>query len=179
MVDEKVEPLTLDFFEEQECIRNNLKSWAAQAPKDIAGFKPVFEGRQSNRARDNWTPIFQVAEVASKAWSDKTRGAFQEIEENRKRYKTTSSGAELLSDIRELLGDEKHTDIRSATLLQNLLSKEDADWNRANNGREITQKWLAGKLKLYGVHPRKRTAFNVYLRTELEEVFKRYLPPIS
>ena len=50
-----------------------------------------------------------------------------------------------------------------------------SEWNSFNSFRGITQKWLSNKLKGYGV----ASDANVYLTNELEDIFKRYLPPDS
>jgi hypothetical protein len=104
--------------------------------------------------------------------------AFEIIEVQRKPDKVTSSGSELLADIREILKDEISPEVPSNALLDKLLYHHDSDWITAKDGRPITGKWLAKTLKLYGVRPQRRAACNVYLLADLEEAFKRYLPSL-
>ena len=67
--------------------------------------------------------------------------------------------------------------IKASELKKELILLEDSEWNSFNSLRGITQKWLSNKLKGYGVETEKTRDANVYLTNELEELFKRYLPP--
>ena len=85
---------------------------------------------------------------------------------------------DLLMDLREVLSAFTGPEIGSNELLQLLLLQSDGDWYAANSGRSITSKWLARKLRPYGITAQRRSKFNVYMLADFEDAFKRYLPPV-
>lgn len=176
LTSEQVRRMHIRYFEEQDFVRKFLFEWSEGALPSTAEL--VLPPQAGNRMQDNWEPLFRVASMAGGTWDTRALRAFDVIEVQRKSDKVTSSGSELLADIREILKDEIAPEVASNALLGKLLDHHDSDWMAANQGRSITGKWLAKTLKLYGVRPQRRAACNVYLLADLEEAFKRYLPPL-
>lgn len=173
---EEVMRMHIRYFEDQEFMRKFLNDWSQSAAPSAAEFDlPVQTG---NRMKDNWEPLFRVASIAGETWVNRALNAFEVLEVQRKADKVTSSGSELLADIREVLRDEIAPEVPSNALLDKLLYHRDSDWITANHGRPINGKWLAKILKLYGIRPQRRTACNVYLLADFEEAFRRYLPTL-
>ena len=102
------------------------------------------------------------------------RKGFQAIELNRPRT-ANDIHVELISDLKEVLLNYSGTEIQSSELLNRILNKEDSDWIVHNNGRPVTQRWLAKVLSNYGVRPIKRSKYNVYNVAQLYSIFSRYL----
>lgn len=176
LASEQVKRMHIRYFEDQDFVREFLLDWSERATPSTSQL--VLPPQAGNRMQDNWEPLFRVASMAGDTWVTRALKAFQVIEVQRKPDKVTSSGSELLADIREILKDEVAPEVQSNALLDKLLYHHDSDWITAKDGRPITGKWLAKTLKLYGVRPRRRTACNVYLLADLEEAFKRYLPSL-
>ena len=78
-----------------------------------------------------------------------------------------------------ILSRKNDVQIKASELRQELNLLEDSEWYSFNGYKGITQKWLSNKLKGYGVETEKTRDANVYLTNELEDIFKRYLPPDS
>ncbi|WP_340299883.1 DUF3631 domain-containing protein [Roseobacter sp. HKCC-CH-9351] len=176
LTSEQVRRMHIGYFEGQEFIRKFLHDWSESAAPSTSQLD--LPPQAGNRMQDNWEPLFRVASMAGNIWKTKALKAFDVIEVQRKPDKVTSSGSELLADIREIVKDEITPEVPSNALLDKLLYHPDNDWMAGNNGRPITGKWLAKTLRVYGVHPQRRTAHNVYLMADLEEAFKRYLPSL-
>jgi len=69
-------------------------------------------------------------------------------------------------------------EIGSSALLELLQGLPEGDWHIANNGRTITSKRLAQKMRQYSITPYRRRTGNVYMLADFEDAFNRYLPPI-
>ena len=85
---------------------------------------------------------------------------------------------DLLKDLREVLRTFSGPEIGSSALLELLQGLPEGDWHIANNGRTITSKWLAQRLRPYSITPYRRRTGNVYMLADFEDAFNRYLPPI-
>ena len=173
---EQVRRKHIRYFEDQDFVRQFLFEWSeGAAPSTTVVALPHGVG---NRMQDNWEPLLRVAAMAGDSWVARALKAFNVIEVQRKPEKVGSSGSELLTDIREILRGEVAPEVPSNVLLDKLLCYRDSDWMIANHGRPISGKWLAKTLKLYGVHPKRRSACNVYLLADFGDAFDRYLPPL-
>ena len=94
----------------------------------------------------------------------------------RKAEATAITFNDLLLDLREVLRTFIGPEIGSSALLELLQSLPEGDWNIANSGRAITSKWLAKQLRPYSITPYRRRTGNVYMLTDFEDAFNRYLP---
>jgi len=176
MVSETVASAPIDYFEKNEALRQCLKSWADKEGKRIAALDVHIPSIASDRALDNWKPLFQIAASLTDDWPDRVLATFTEMEVNDKESNPLSEGIELLTDIQLLIESHKSTEIPAAELLSYLVTKQDSEWFQHNRGKPITHKWLSRKLKDYGVCTERRRHANVYEVRKLQEVFARYLP---
>lgn len=175
MQNETVKTLVSDYFESLEELRTHLENWTSQINLTDHTWEVPSQG--SDRSKDNWKPLFVVAAKAGGGWIDKAHAAYEQLEVSSKASKSISIGTELLIDIRRILARKDVVHIKASELRQELNLLEDSEWYSFNGYKGITQKWLSNKLKGYGVETEKTRNANVYLTNELEELFKRYLPP--
>ena len=177
-INEEIIYLDDRYFDEQAEMRSALENWSNTIdPKVLLRVPPVPDG-VGNRMRDNWLPLLQIAQLAGVSWVEKCNDAIQELEIKRKAETSALTVNDLLMDLREVLSTFTGPEIGSNELLQLLLFQSDGDWHSANNGRTITSKWLAVKLRPYGIMAQRRSKRNVYLLADFEDAFKRYLPPV-
>jgi hypothetical protein len=166
------------YFDDQAEMRSCLENWSNTIdPELLLRVPPVPDG-VGNRMRDNWLPLLQIAQLAGVSWIEKCNDAIQELEIKRKAETSALTVNDLLMDLREVLSTFTGPEIGSNELLELLLFQSDGDWHSANNGRTITSKWLAMKLRPYGIAAQRRSKCNVYMLADFEDAFKRYLPPI-
>ena len=176
-INEEIIYLDDRYFDEQAEMRSALENWSNTVdPEVLLQVPPVPDG-VGNRMRDNWLPLLQIAQLAGVSWVEKCNDAIQELEIKRKAETSALTVNDLLMDLREVLSTFPGPEIGSNELLQLLLFQSDGDWHSANNGRTITSKWLAMKLRPYGIMAQRRSKCNVYMLADFEDAFKRYLPP--
>jgi len=162
-------------FEAEE-LREWLTSWADQSAQDL-NFNP--EMTVTDRDREVWSPLFMVADLAGEEWEDKAEIALtyymKSIQED-----SVPRERQLLSDTQEIihrLGGEK---IRTAILLNELVEIPDSEWGKLNYGNAITEKYIAKRLRPYGITPHNlrfgENTFKGYLRHEVDQACSIYLP---
>ena len=174
MWNESITEITSEYFESLEELRNHLSNWTSQLNLTDLNWKAPSRG--PDRSKDNWKPLFIVAAKVGGGWADKANAAYEELELNSKASKSISMGTELLMDISRIITRRGGEEISAAELRNQLILLEDAEWFQFNGHREITQKWLSNTLKDYGVKTYRTRDANVYLKKDLDELFRRYLP---
>ena len=174
---ETVDRVHLNFFEQHGELRNKLEAWGSEYGEAISKFAVMPPTISSDRAVDNWRPLFQIAEWIGGAWMDRAEVAYKTIEETRREHYIPSVGVELLIDISSIIDHEIAPEIPCRKLKKALLRLPETEWLTCNKGRAITDKWLANKLRQYEIRSKKRSSHNVYLMTDLQEAIRRYVPP--
>ena len=175
-INEEIIYLDDRYFDEQAEMRSALENWSNTIdPKVLLRVPPVPDG-VGNRMRDNWLPLLQIAQLAGVSWVEKCNDAIQELEMKRKAETSALTTNDLLLDIREVLNQFSGPEIGSRELLERLLDLPEGDWHSANHGRAISSKWLAQKLRPYGIVAQRRNTGKVYMMADFDETFRRFLP---
>jgi hypothetical protein len=129
----------------------------------------------NDRAADSWEPCLAIADAAGGSWP--VRGRLAAIALSSDEDSTVSVGMRLLTDIRDVFGDESH--LTTAELLHRLHELEDAPWEDWY-GKPLTGRGLAKLLGPYRVVPIKRRLdggqSRGYFRSEFEDAWSRYVP---
>lgn len=164
-------------LEQYEATRQRLLDWAIDFQTVTKPEMEVILQAETDRASDNWVPLAVIANRVKNGWPDKVGAAFQMIGIERA-AEPISVGIQLLSDVRLIILKDNKKEITSSELHRELTNLEDSDWYCYNYGRAITRKWVAQRLKQFGINPVSRSFANVYIVHELEEAFNRYLSTV-
>lgn len=131
-----------------------------------------------NRNRDNWRPLFVIADIIGGDWPNRIREAAMALAPR----ESESVGPTLLADIKTIF-DEKATDrLPSAEMCEALTAMEGRPWPDWKLGKPLTTNQLARLLRPFGiitnttVRVGTRTAKG-YHRHQFEEAWQRYLTP--
>lgn len=153
----------------------------ARAANDIAqrlDEDPSLPETLSNRAADNWRPLFAVALAIGGGWRERLTAAVHTL--SGQGHDATSAGVALLADIRSLFVATSVTRMTSEDICKGLAEMEDRLWPEWRIGRPITPTQLARLLGPFGIRPTTvRTATaraKGYHRDAFEEAWQRYLP---
>ncbi|WP_439576912.1 DUF3631 domain-containing protein [Elioraea sp.] len=142
---------------------------------------PSLPGMLSNRAADNWRPLFAVALAIGGGWRERLTAAVRAL--SGQGHDATSAGVDLLADIRSLFVRSSDTRMTSEDICNGLAEMEDRPWPEWKAGRPITATQLARLLGPFGIRPTtvRATATRAkgYHRDAFEEAWQRYLPPSS
>jgi hypothetical protein len=179
-VDEELAELRDDRSEPLQQIAKMCARWADDYGSMVADADPNME--MINRDRDNWRPLFSIADVIGGDWPDRIREAAMVIAPR----DSETFGIMLLADIK-MLFEERNTDrLASAEICDALAAMENRPWAewKASKGaspKPITKNQLAQLLKPFhivsdSVRISDHTPKGYYLH-QFTEAFDRYLAP--
>lgn len=144
-----------------------------------------------DRAADNWSPLFRIAQVVGKGWPSIATSAALALSGSDER-ETTKAGTLLLEDTRTYFTRKANLSLdRVATedlvaWLTTDYDLVDRPWNDWRRGEPINGKGISRQLEKYGIKPKRwregGRSVNVkvkgYLKADFVEVWDRYLPPL-
>jgi putative DNA primase/helicase len=143
----------------------------------ITSAQPSIPSGLNDRAADIWEPLLVLADLAGGPWPADARKAALVLTGAAQEQNPISS---LLLDLYIWVLLIKVDRVFSRSLVERLNSVGVRPWRELPGGRQISEMWLARQLRPYGVQPRTLRIGGHrgkgYLRTELEEVFARYVP---
>lgn len=186
--DEKVERFRLrirDVKEEAHRLRALLEAWAADNLERLGQAFPALPDELTDRQQDGWEPLLAIADAAGGEWGKRARAAA--IALHGRDEHQPSEDALLLQHIREAM-DGRDT-IPTETLLTILVDRDDGPWAvkwaHVVKGGDLRgpAAQLAGRLKPYGVHPKRirvpSGTVRGYVASSFADAWSRYLPPVE
>jgi hypothetical protein len=177
---EKVEPFRLRLVRnEADVIRRMIESWAARQPRQINWQHLYLPETIQDRDADVWEPLIAVADLVGGEWPSRVRDAAVALVTASKETEPTL-GIRLLADLRVIFDTDNQ--LQTNTIVAALVGDEEGPWQDLR-GRPLDSRSLANLLKQYEVKPRQlwfgpRQARG-YARADFEDVWRRYLPPLS
>lgn len=158
-------------------LRAALRQWLTSALEELAAADPDFPEGIADRQAECWEPLLAIADAAGGRWPGLVRRACSFLATDRGGT-SGSSGIALLRAVRrvwEQAGEPEK--MRSSNLVEAVDKIPSPEWRP--HFTAIDEKWLAAKLKPYGVAPTKYRegdkTMRGYKRSELQEAFARYL----
>ncbi len=134
----------------------------------------------SDRQQDVSEPLLAVADLAGNEWGQIGRKSLTELFGGAAAA-DESLGIKLLADIRVAFDGQDR--LSSKEMVTMLVAMEGSPWPEMNHGKEITANTVARLLRKFDIAPRtirgEETTFKGYLRDSFEDVWTRYLGPVS
>jgi putative DNA primase/helicase len=147
----------------------------------IAEAAPGIPLELNDRAADIWEPLLALADLAGGQWPERARQAAVALSGAARQYESESSVGVLLYELRLSFLQLKTRRVLSRDLVEllNIRATLPNSLRQYLNGKEITELWLAGALRPYGIRPKCfRAGGNVgkgYFAEDFAEIFERYL----
>ena len=170
--------LAADYYEQQINIRRRCLRWAEDNVSRLKASQIQAPDCGNDRAQDNWSPLFAMAEIVGDAWLEKVNSAyliFNESEDDER----DNAGVMLLRDIQEIFNSRVSEKIFSEDLVFALTAIEDRPWQEWRRGKPLTQNSLSRLLKPYHIKPGTVRIGGAtqkgYYRSKFEDAFSRYL----
>jgi hypothetical protein len=145
---------------------------------EIASAQPQIPSVLNDRAADIWEPIFALADLAGGPWPESARQAAVHLTASAQDSNPIGS---LLFDIFKLFALAAQDRIFTRALLFGLNQRfTDRPWMELRKGKEVTEMWLAQKLRPYGIRPKtlriQDQVAKGYAEEDFREAFRRYIP---
>ncbi len=179
---EQVEPFRRRLeVENGHAVRDSLEAWIRMAEPLVKAVFPRMPAQITDRDADVWEALVSIADAAGEHWANRARvAAMALVAESMAR--TPSLGIRLLADLKQVF--ERRDAMSSDEIIRALCAIEEAPWADLR-GKAITQRWLAARLREYGVKSKVvRIGDHTprgYEREALHDVWIRYLsvPPMG
>ena len=158
-------------------IQSKLERVALDYASSISAARPTLPSGLSDRARDNWEPLFQIAQVAGGDWLTRAHHAALKLSGQEEGAKTV--GIELLSDIQEAFACKKVDRLSSAEIINLLCDDDEKRWATYNRGFPITPTQVAKRLREYEICSNTirvhGTTAKGYFLKQFADAFARYV----
>lgn len=179
--DERAERLRHADPKEFESLASRLARFAADHAEQVRQARPELPSQLSDRAHDNWEPLFAIASCAGEAWLEHARTAALTISAND--LSPENLGSELLADIRTIFENKMTERITTADLISALIDDPEAPWATYNRGKPLSPRQLNKMLGAYDIHS-KTVRFGSstpkgFEFAQFQDAFARYLTPTT
>ncbi len=174
---ERVEKCSLDFAADNLPLRRQALRWACDHLEALRRGAPILPASTNDRALDNWTPLFALAEAAGGNWPQRVVAAFHHL--NQADEDEDAVGPMILSDIRRVFAGRGLQRLHAQELIDGLLELEERPWAEWRHGKPLTATGLARLLRPYRIASRQlrigHTNRNGYEWEDFRDAFARYL----
>jgi hypothetical protein len=161
-----------------EGLRRRLAGWAATILDEATAARPDMPDGVDDRAADVWEPMLAVADIAGGEWPTRAREAAKALVAVARDIEP-SLNIRLLADLRTVFGTEEQKTTKQ--ILADLCALEDAPWSDLK-GKPLSDNQIARRLRQYGVKSKVirvgTTTPRGYVREDLFDAWRRYLPPL-
>jgi hypothetical protein len=164
---------------ELETLRTDIETAVAPLAEEIGNLWPELPDELGDRQQEIWEPMLAIADMASDDWGIRARQAAVALHSGSDET-DGSIGIRLLSDIRDVFGDDDR--IATSVLLERLHELQEAPWGDWY-GKPITARFIAKELKPFVIHAKTLRIGDSTLRGYEEAAFMdpwdRYLSATS
>lgn len=167
-------------------LRGWLHDWAEHHVDELEDADPAIPEGIADRAADIWEPLLAIADLAGGEWPQRARAAATLILQGRV-ADDLSLGVQLLADIKATMGIANR--MSSAQMIAALNELDEAGWGGWHDGKGMTARDLARRLKPYGIRSKvirldDNSTPRGYLREDFTDAWVRYLrvldgPPVG
>jgi uncharacterized protein DUF3631 len=146
---EVTERLRHSFFDDMTTTRRRAGRWADDVASAISASQADPPDSGDDRRRDNFGPVFRIAEVLGGPWPDRAMAGYLAKAEDIQADEP--AGVMMLADMIEAMKGQDR--ITTADLLYHILEMEDRPWAEWRHGKPIAAHGIARLLKPFGVRP--------------------------
>lgn len=164
-------------YPELEVLKRQAWRWTHDNLAAIKGAKSQIPDGLINRTKDNWSPLFAIAEIAGGQWPKKCREAALGFQKSKP--DETSVGVMLLADLQNFFRESEGKPLPTEEILAELTKLDERPWGEWKKGKPISAIQLARLLKPFGIRSRTiRVRENTpkgYGLDECHDAFTRYI----
>jgi putative DNA primase/helicase len=168
---------TEQMMAETEVLSRKLARFMTDNRMALKECQVVMPPEVGNRLRDNWRPLFKIAQVVGGDWPQRLNVAFSHL--TAAGNEVESTGTRLLADIKEIFDSTPVVTLLfpSQTLVDLLNQMQDRGWSdygRLQKG--LTTYQLSQLLLPYKIKPQRTRDLRGYQVSDFKDAFDTYLP---
>lgn len=180
---EVVAKLPVDLFESKLPVRRRLLRWTMDNADRVASSAATPPRKGSDRAQDNWTPLYRIADALGGEWPRRVEAAYMVKEAQPDADVEENAGVMLLQDLMVLFEEHRADRLRSADIVRRLIDMEDRPWPEWRRGQPMTTSSVARLLKPFDLKPRTMRfgleSAKGYEVAPVREACERYCGPVE
>jgi putative DNA primase/helicase len=174
---EKIIKTGLDFADKAFAVRSRCRRWANDHLEELKAVQDAPLSSGNDRADDNWTPLFVIANLIGSGWPEKVRAAMVELVTT---CTDDAIGSKLLTDIKEIFEAKAFDRIFSSDLVEALNNMAESPWADWHRGKGLSPNVLAMLLKPFGIESKTmrigKNRKKGYMLNSFQDSFNRYIP---
>jgi hypothetical protein len=168
-----------ELVEQMAVVSRKLARWAQDHGKTVVGIAPDMRGI-TNRKKNNWEPLFQIAMNAGPRWIAKAYKAAGIVDPT----EAKNIHRVFIEDVRNIFHTRNGDFIPSHVLLADLHAQDESGWSHYGKSKDgMTKKDLADLMKVYGVESERGRIDGVqyrgYHRSQFDAIFNRFLGKVA
>lgn len=161
--------------------RRKMRRWANDNLAQLDGSDPQMPDLRTDRAHDNWRPLFAIAGLVGGDWPKRVQEAALAIDGRGTADEGANAKILLLHDVDRIFEERKESPLRSAWICEDLARMEDRPWPEWSKGYPISPTALARQLKGFKIKPKAtrfgEKTYSAYDREDLKDALSRYPIP--
>ena len=161
--------------------RRKMRRWADDHFTQLQGSDPQMPDLRTDRAHDNWRPLFAIAGLVGGDWPKRVQEAALAIDGRGTAGEDANVKILLLHDVDRIFEKREESTLRSKSICEDLAQMEDRPWPEWSRGSVIVPSALARQLKGFKIKPKAirfgENTYSGYHRDNLKDALNRYPAP--
>ena len=161
--------------------RRKMRRWADDHFTQLQGSDPQMPDLRTDRAHDNWRPLFAIAGLVGGDWPERVQEAALAIDGRGTAGEDANVKILLLHDVDRIFEKREESTLRSKSICEDLAQMEDRPWPEWSRGSVIVPSALARQLKGFKIKPKAirfgENTYSGYHRDNLKDALNRYPAP--
>lgn len=174
---EAVERMPIDLHEKLARVRRQALRWTQDSAIRIAASESEPPECGNDRRRDNFTPLWRIAEALGGPWPERIAAAYM-VRDDAADDDNEPAGVMLLRDLHDMIEQEGGDYIGRTFVKNKLITLEDRPWPEYSHGKPITTNAITRLLRPFGIAARKvwfkGQSVEGYQKDGVLEAYKRY-----
>ena len=164
-------------------IASGIARWVLDHQDALCQSDPILPETLHDRAADNWSPLFAIADVLGGDWPERANAAALVLS-GHEASDSESDGVALLRDIQGVFQESLADSLRSHDLCDQLTELEERPWKEWRHGKPLSPAQFAKLLKPFGVRSRNirqsdSRVVKGYHKADFQDAFTRYIPSLA
>lgn len=179
---EAVERMPIDLHDRLVPVRRQALRWTQDNASRIGSSTNEPPDCGNDRRRDNFTPLWRIAEALGGPWPQRIAAAYL-VCDDAADDDNEPAGVMLLRDLHDMI-EREGADCIGRTFAKNqLISLEDRPWPEYSHGKAITTNAITRLLKPFGITARKvwfkGQSVEGYQKASVLEAYERYVASVT
>lgn len=179
---EAVDRMPIDLHDRMARVRRQALRWTQDNAIGLAASEIEPPDCGNDRHRDNFTPLWRIAEALGEPWPERIAAAYF-VRDDAEDDDNEPAGVMLLRDLYDMIVEDGGDNIGRTFAKNKLITLEDRPWPEWSHGKPISTNAITRLLKPFGITARKvwfkGQSLQGYQKPSVVEAYERYVSDAS